>query len=214
LFESYKLILEIGELDDHYASDIVESVNSIFDKFNINYQKIFSITTNNGANIKSAVQQIGIPNIKCAGHTLQLSINLGLKQVDKLISKCKILVKRKKRKQLREAQLQVTPELNEPLDIIKDMDTGWNFTFYLIEWLVHLRPAIIQLYSTLNNHTLREIRKSAETLSSFLPSKEEFELLEELVVILFPFDEATQFLSGSKYPILGFMMPMLEELTH
>ncbi|CAG8763434.1 39898_t:CDS:1, partial [Gigaspora margarita] len=42
---------------------------------------------------------------------------------------------------------------------------------------------------------------------------EEFELLEELVVILSPFDKATQFLNGSKYPTLGFMTPMLEELA-
>ncbi|CAG8783212.1 16315_t:CDS:1, partial [Gigaspora rosea] len=71
----------------------------------------------------------------------------------------------------------------------------------------------MQLYSTLNNHTLREIRKGAETMRSFLPSEGEFELLKELIVILSPFDEATEFLSGSKYPTLGFMTPMLEELA-
>ncbi|CAG8836182.1 25049_t:CDS:1, partial [Cetraspora pellucida] len=42
---------------------------------------------------------------------------------------------------------------------------------------------------------------------------DEFELLNELIVILSPFDEATQFLSRSEYPTLGFMTPMLEELT-
>ncbi|CAG8492855.1 2695_t:CDS:2, partial [Gigaspora rosea] len=216
-FELHKIILEIGELDDHYASDIVESVEFVFDKFKINHQKIFSITTNNGANVKSAVQQIGITNVKCAGHMLQLSVNLGLKQVDGLISKCKALVsilsKEKKRKQLREAQLQINSGLKEPLDVIKDVDTRWNFTFHSIEHLVYLRPAIMQLYSTLNNHALREVRKGAETMGSFLPSEEEFKLLEELVVILSPFDEAMQFLSESKYPILGFMTPMLEELA-
>ncbi|CAG8853028.1 38169_t:CDS:2, partial [Gigaspora margarita] len=100
------------------------------------------------------------------------------------------------------------------LDVIKDVDTRWNSTFHSIEHLVYLRPATMQLYSTLNNHALREVRKGAEMMSSFLPSEEEFELLEELIVILSPFDEATQFLSGSKYPTLGFMTPMLEELAH
>ncbi|CAG8618126.1 14023_t:CDS:1 [Cetraspora pellucida] len=206
-FELHEIILEIGELYDYYASDIVESVNSVLDKFNINRQKIFSITTDNSANIKSAVQQMGITNVKCARHTLQLSVNLGLKQVDELISKCKTLVsilsKEKKRKQLK-----------KPLNVIKDVDTRWNSTFYSIEHLVYLRPAIMQLYLTLNNHTLREVRREAETISSFLSSEEEFELLEELIVILSPFDEATQFLSESKYPTLGFMTPMLEELAH
>ncbi|CAG8827523.1 16393_t:CDS:2, partial [Gigaspora margarita] len=154
-FESHKIILEIGELDDHYASDIVESVDFVFDKFKINNQKIFSITTDNGTNVKSAVQQIGITNVN-AKH---------------LFLFCQ-------RKQLREAQLQINLELKEPLDVIKD------------------------------------VRKEAETISSFLPSEEEFELLEELIVILSPFDKATQFLSGSKYLTLGFMTPMLEELAY
>ncbi|CAG8754415.1 25013_t:CDS:2, partial [Gigaspora rosea] len=58
----------------------------------------------------------------------------------------------KKRKQLRKASFQIAPGLKEPLDVIKDVDTRWNSTFYSIKHLVHLR----QLYSTLNNHTLRE----------------------------------------------------------
>ena len=82
----------MGELDKHHASDIVESVNSVLNKFNINCQKVFSITTDNSLNVKSAVQQIGISNVKCAGHTLQLSVNLGLKEVDEIISKCKSLI--------------------------------------------------------------------------------------------------------------------------
>ncbi|CAG8817152.1 13329_t:CDS:2, partial [Cetraspora pellucida] len=93
------------------------------------------------------------------------------------------------------------------------VDTRWNSTFYSIECLVSLKPTIIQLHSTLNNHTVREIRREAETMSSFLPSADEFELLNELIVILSPFDEAMQFLSGSEYPTLGFMTSMLEELT-
>ncbi|CAG8811521.1 16905_t:CDS:2 [Gigaspora margarita] len=164
-FESHEIILEIG---------------------------IFSITTDNSVNVKSAVQQIGITNVKS------------------LVS---ILSKEKKRKQLHEAQLQINPGLKELLDVIKDVDTRWNSTFHSIELLVYLRPAIMQLYSTLNNHALREIRKKAEMMSSFLPSEEEFELLEELIAIFSPFDEATQFLSRSKYLILGFMIPMLEELA-
>ncbi|CAG8713759.1 16141_t:CDS:2, partial [Cetraspora pellucida] len=190
-FELYEIVLEIGELDDHCADDIVESVNSVLDKFNINHKKVFSITTDNGANVKSAVQKMDVTNIKCAEHTLQLSVNLGLKEIDRLISKC----------------------LKEPLDVIKDVDTRWNSTFYSIERLVSLKPAIIQLHSTLNNHTVRKIRRGAEMMSSFLSSENEFELLNELIVILSPFDKATQFLSGSEYLILGFMTSMLEELT-
>ncbi|CAG8662774.1 18110_t:CDS:2, partial [Gigaspora rosea] len=193
-FDLHEIVLDMGELDEHHASDIVESVNSVLNKFNINCQKVFSITTDNGSNVKSAVQQMGISNVKCAGHTLQLSVNLGLKEVDEIISK-------------------YFSGLKEPLDVIKDVDTRWNSTFYAIERLVYLKPAIIQLYTTLTNHTIREIRKGAETMGPYIPSSEEFELLKQLIEILSPFDEATQFLSGSKYPTLGFMTPILEELA-
>ncbi|CAG8794069.1 1541_t:CDS:2, partial [Cetraspora pellucida] len=217
-FELYKVILDIEELDKHNAFDIIESVNSVLNKFNIDHSKIFTITTDNGSNVKSAVQQLNITNVKCTGHTFQLSVNLDLKEVDNLISKCKsliaILSKEKKCKQLHKAQLQITPGLKQPLDIIKDVNTCWNFILYTIEHIMHLKPAIIQLYLTLTNHTIREIRKGAETIGSFIPSTEEFELLEELIEILFPFDEVTQFLSRSKYSTLRFITPILEELAH
>ncbi|CAG8641252.1 24098_t:CDS:2 [Cetraspora pellucida] len=216
-FDLHEIILNIGELNKHHASDIVESVNSVLNKFKINCQTIFSITTNNRSNVRSTVQQIGISNVKCAGHTLQLSVNLGLKKVDKIISKCKALIsilsKEKKHRQLHEAQLQITSGLKELLDVIKDVNTCWNSTLYAIERLVYLKPAIIQLYSTLTNHTIRKVRKGAETMGPYIPFLEKFELLEELIKVLFPFDKAIQFLSGSKYPILGFMTPILEELA-
>ncbi|KAF0552081.1 hypothetical protein F8M41_022687 [Gigaspora margarita] len=72
----------------------------------------------------------------------------------------------------------------------------------------------MQLYSTINNYALRKVRKGAEIMSFFLSLKNEFKLLEKLIVILSSFDEAIQFLSGSKYLILGFMTPMLKELAH
>ncbi|CAG8680950.1 19439_t:CDS:2, partial [Cetraspora pellucida] len=159
----------IQQLDEHNASDIIESVNLVLNKFNIEHSKIFTITTDNSSNIKSAMQQLNITNVKCTKHTLQLSVNLGLKE-------------------LREVQLQITPGLKQPLDIIKDVNTCWNSILYAIKCLMHLKPTIIQLYSTLTNHTIREIRKGAETI-------------------------VTQFLSGSKYPTLRFMTPILEELA-
>ncbi|CAG8809786.1 22461_t:CDS:2 [Cetraspora pellucida] len=187
-FDLHKIILDIKELDKHHAFDIVESVNSVINKFKINCQNVFSITTDNGSNVRSAVQQMGISNVKCAGHMLQLSVNLGLKEI--------------------------TPRLKELLNVIKDVNTYWNSTLYAIECLVYLKPAIIQLYSTLTNHTIREVKKGAETMGLYIPSLEEFKLLEELIEVLSPFDEATQFLSRSKYPTLGFMTPILKKLAH
>ncbi|CAG8819460.1 3899_t:CDS:2, partial [Cetraspora pellucida] len=136
-FELYKVILDIRELDKHNASDIIKLVNLVLNKFNIDHLKIFTITTDNNSNIKSAMQQLNITNVKCAGHTLQLSVNLGLKEVDDLISKYKSLI---------------------------------------------------------------AILSKEKNVNSFV--KLNYKLLQ-----------VTQYLSGSKYPILGFLTPILEELT-
>ncbi|CAG8824173.1 43944_t:CDS:2, partial [Gigaspora margarita] len=187
-FELHEIMLDMGKLNKHCASDIVKLANCALNKFDIDYQKIFSITTDNGSNIKAAMQQIDVTNVKYASYTLQLSINLGLKKVEELISKYKALIS----------------------ILLKEKN---NSTLYAIEHLLHLKPAIAQLYLTLTNYSLREVRKGAETMGFFISSLEEFELLKELIEILSSFDEVMQFLSGSKYPTLGFMMPILEELA-
>ncbi|CAG8713678.1 23084_t:CDS:2, partial [Cetraspora pellucida] len=66
----------------------------------------------------------------------------------------------------------------------------------------------------LNNYTLRKVRKEAEIIRSFFSLEEEFELLKKLVILLSFFDKATEFLSRFKYPTLGFMILMLEELAY
>ncbi|KAF0519715.1 hypothetical protein F8M41_016469 [Gigaspora margarita] len=74
----------------------------------------------------------------------------------------------------------------------------------------NVKSAIQQMGIT----NIKEVRRGAKTMSSYLLSEEEFELLKELIEILSPFDDATEFLSGSKYPMLGFITPILEELAH
>ncbi|CAG8821749.1 5191_t:CDS:2, partial [Cetraspora pellucida] len=187
------VILDMGELDKYNASNIIKLVNLVLNKFNIDHSKIFTIITDNSLKVKSAVQQLNITNIKCTRHTLQLSVNLGLKEVDNLISKCKsliaILSKEKNINSFMKLNYKLLQRLKQLLDIIKDVDTYWNSILYAIEHLMYLKPIIIQLYSTLTNHTIRKIRKGAETMGSFILSTEEFELLGELIEILFPFNE-------------------------
>ncbi|CAG8511151.1 13032_t:CDS:2, partial [Racocetra fulgida] len=51
-------------------------------------------------------------------------------------------------------------------------------------------------------------------MSSFIPSTEEFKLLEELIEILFPFDEATQFLNPSEIGMCcSFLDPRFKKLN-
>ncbi|CAG8855706.1 36407_t:CDS:1, partial [Gigaspora margarita] len=114
------------------AINIVSAIEPVLEEFGISKNKLVSITTDNGANIKAAVAQISnkllpskpIVNIFCAAHTLQLSVNAGLDTIHNLIVKCKALIRllgrEKKHKQLREAQINTSKKKTETVDIIQD----------------------------------------------------------------------------------------------
>ena len=47
-----------------------------------------------------------------------------------------------------------------------------------------------------------------------MPSATEFAVIEELVKILKPFDDATDILSGEAYPILGIIQPVFHQFSN
>ena len=47
-----------------------------------------------------------------------------------------------------------------------------------------------------------------------MPSATEFAVIEELVKILEPFDEATDILSGETYPTLGIIQPVFHQFLN
>ncbi|CAG8840639.1 36094_t:CDS:2, partial [Gigaspora margarita] len=91
-------VIELGAYKT--ANDIVEFLEPMLEEFGIEKNKILSITTDNGANVKAAVTKLLtsllvsklIANIFCATHTLQLSVNAGLEVASDLIIKCKTLI--------------------------------------------------------------------------------------------------------------------------
>ncbi|CAG8603844.1 10504_t:CDS:2, partial [Cetraspora pellucida] len=87
-FESKNILLSIAELPyPHEASQILEHIKNLLQIWNLEL-KIISFTTDNGANIKKAIKDLGIgTQIFCAAHTLQLSINKGLEEISELIGK-------------------------------------------------------------------------------------------------------------------------------
>ena len=48
----------------------------------------------------------------------------------------------------------------------------------------------------------------------YLPEGRECNLIEEMVCVLKPFVQATTFMSGSTYPTVGTMSPLLYKLLH
>ncbi|CAG8779304.1 7693_t:CDS:2, partial [Cetraspora pellucida] len=189
-FRMYDLTLSVVEMGAYKtAGDIVDSIEPLLEEFSIEGDKILSITTDNGSNVKAAVTRLSaslslstpIANIFCAAHTLQLSVETGLVVVQNLITKCKALIslmsREKKRKQLREAQ---------------------------IRWLAN----------DLENSNNNDNRRDGTNIRDKLLTNEEFSIAQELVNLLSLFDKATEILSGSNYATLGIMVPTVEELIY
>jgi hypothetical protein len=192
--------------------------------------------------MKKACDNIGIgERIPCAAHTLQLSIGKGLDTMKELIDKCKgliaFLATDKKKQQLRESQIylhrqqamqsgtQEAGELLEKqvednicLDVVKANNTRWNSILYAFQRLIILKPAISMLKTSLMNDTNSYIRKESERLEELYPTANEWKVIKEMVELLSPFEVATRFLSGVKYPTIGFTYPCMynlkEKLEH
>ncbi|CAG8722449.1 6851_t:CDS:2, partial [Gigaspora rosea] len=226
-FRMYDLTLSVVEIGAYKtAGDIVDSIEPLLEEFSIEGDKILSITTDNGSNVKAAVTRLSaslslstpIANIFCAAHTLQLSVETGLVVVQNLITKCKALISlmsgEKKRKQLREAQIRVGILNTNVVDVITDVATRWNSTYMALERLVELERPIKWLANDLENSNNNDNRRDGTNIRDKLLTNEEFSIARELVNLLSPFDKATEILSGSNYATLGIMVPTVEELIY
>ena len=75
----------------HTAQHIAESLEEIFEKWKLR-EKVFTITTDNAANMKKAISNMNVEWQGCSAHTLQLIIGKGLIPVKALIIRVKWLI--------------------------------------------------------------------------------------------------------------------------
>jgi hypothetical protein len=230
-FELHEVLLSMDELPyPHTAAEIQNHLLDLLNEWEID-SKISAIITDNASNVKKACNNMGIgERIPCAAHMLQLSIGKGLDVVKPLIDKCKHLITflaaDKKKQQLKESQvylhrqqaMQVTEGLENEieniicLDVIKANNTRWNSTLYAFQRLIILKPAISMLKATLMSDSSSNVRKEGEKLEELYPTIYEWKVIKEMVELLSPFEIATRFLSGVKYPTIGFTYPSMYNL--
>ena len=174
----------------------------MFQEWNIS-DKVFGSTTDNGQNIVNAIGLLGLQHFPCLAHTLQLSIKkaLNISKVHSTIGRCKKLVEHfnkspKETYKLREKQkmLQI-PEHQ----LIQDCPTRWGSTLNMLERVSEQQAAIAAV--------LMEGK-----LQHLMPEGGEWSIIESLVNILHPFQEATEVMSKEKYPTISSVKPVLYKL--
>lgn len=202
---------------EHTAMNISNSIKESLDEWGI-FDKIVAIVTDNAPNIKKAVNEyLNKRNQYCIAHTLNLAINDCMKDdisadfdepelynspnLQDLLSKCRAIVAHFKHSdkssyKLREGQKQMgLPELK----VIQDVATRWNSQYYMMSRLLELKiplSAAIVAISNPPNNLLNE----------------EWTVIEDVVKILKPVEQATQTISAEKYPTLSSTIPLISSM--
>lgn len=83
-----------------------------------------------------------------------------------------------------------------------------------LERLADLEWPIKWLTNDLENSNNNNNHRDGANIRDKLLSNEEFKVVQALVELLYPFDKATEILSGSNYATLSIMVPTIEELIY
>ncbi|CAG8749577.1 3383_t:CDS:2, partial [Ambispora leptoticha] len=117
-------------------------------------------------------------------HTLQLAIGKGLAPAEVFVTRAKRLIQ----------FFQYQKQIERLEEVQKKLD------------------AIIQLQMNLYTSQDREIKKDGTKLKRILLSDNEWELLDQLIDLLMPFEEATREFSGNTYVTLSKVIPTIKEM--
>lgn len=172
----------------HTSEVIKDELKKVIQIWNLD-SKLFTIVTDNGANMIKACRLLGeefksIKRLPCAAHTLQLSVQAGIKQIEIIHKRLKNLQtffrSPKHAQQLRDAQKTIMQQNQddidqwELLDILTDCKTRWNSTYYAWKRIIKLDDAIRSLAATLCSSQIAQVRKEGEHLNKLRLNSEEF----------------------------------------
>ena len=78
--------------------------------------------------------------------------------------------------------------------------------------LIKIKRYIQALLTELLNSQEADARKDGRQLEQFMLTSDEWDLLQQLILVLGPFEEATRYLGGEKYVTYSIMHPMINEI--
>ena len=133
-------ILETREFtESHTAQNIGTELNDSLADWDLTELEMVGITTDNGANIVSAINLLGWSDrhVPCFSHTLQLGVQkaMAIPSVSKALGRCRRLVGHFHHSSKSNYLLQKKQEaLNHPKHaLVQNVITRWNSSFYMAE---------------------------------------------------------------------------------
>lgn len=201
----YSPVLATKELNDlHTGENIAASLKLIFDEWEIN-NKIVTVVSDNGANIKNAINQhLYKHHHPCVAHTLNLSVNEAINnnsELSQILQTCKTIVGHFKHSTSATEKLKMYQnQMGLPqLKVKQDVSTRWNSKLILMERLLQIKAPL--------SAAITSLPRAPNGLTAV-----EWELIEDCIPLLKPFESMTTELSGEKYPTLSMVIPLIRGL--
>lgn len=152
----HSCLLECGQYDDsHTAQHLRDELFRVANEWDIK-EKVFTVTTDNAANMKAAIRLTEWGHIGCFAHTINLIVQSGLEssEVSPLRKKIKNIVEyfhrsTKANNKFLEIQKQMK-EIVTPLKLKNDVITRWNSTYFMFERLLKVREPLTATLGILN----------------------------------------------------------------
>lgn len=195
---------------NHTAQHLSEVLRGIFHDWNIQ-TKVCAIVTDSGANIKAAVRLLGISHIPCTAHKLNNIVTNSLKldfdgpskpddqvQIITSVKLCRSIVSHFKHSEVH-TRLLVEKQQQMCLNVLKlkqDVPTRWNSTLIMLERLLQIKEPLTVVSLSI---------KRCPTM----PTNLQWTIVEDLVMLLKPFETLTVQLSYEKKPTLGKVIPLI-----
>ncbi|XP_023223466.1 zinc finger BED domain-containing protein 4-like [Centruroides sculpturatus] len=190
---SPEFILEHGVLamkpfsGSHTGTNIAKELNAIAERWNIPHSKIHLLVHDSGANMIKGVRDAEYDSANCFIHSLQRAVKESLKsqtEITQMVVAARRIVTHFNHSGIAQEKLKcIRQELNLPNhQLVQDVSTRWNSTYYLMERLLEQKRAV-SLYIT--DH---------ESLNNLTPSQ--WELMEQCIKLLKPFEEITKITSS------------------
>lgn len=143
---------------DHTGKNIADALRESLENWNLSEDKLVSLTTDSGSNVKLAATTLGVSRVPCFGHVLHNGINYALvdDEIDLALAACRKVANVfgrswKKRRDLRKVQ----QELKLPEHTIQsDVRTRWASKHKMISIVIEQEQAIRSVLGDRQHSTL------------------------------------------------------------
>nr|XP_023693584.1 zinc finger BED domain-containing protein 4-like [Paramormyrops kingsleyae] len=172
----------------HTAANLATEFQAMLDHWEINHERVHVVLRDNARNMAKALDDANLKSLPCLAHTLQLVVNegqLAQRSIADVVATGRKLIGHFKHSPLAYSRLyDIQAQLNQPKKRLQqDVSTRWNSTVYMLQSLLEQRRAIC-VYAAEND--------LPATLTAH-----QWELMDNVLTILAPFEELTKEISSS-----------------